>query len=619
VSHYTDRQKHVQILFLITALLLIRQAFYLQVIDSEFQRKANTTALDKITQYPARGLIYDRNEKLLIHNDPMYDLMVTNNQVPKDIDVEKFCRLLGIKDTAVFHENLKKDWTSGMYSRSVPFVFMSKISPERFAPFHESMYEFPGFFAVLRNARGYPHKNGAHLLGYIREVNRAEVEANRGIYASGDYIGASGLEASYEKDLRGRKGVRYVLKDNLGREVDAYKGGELDTVAISGKSIITSIDLDLQAYGEELMKNKIGGIVALDPSNGEILAMVSSPSYDPNKLIISNNERGASYINLVRDPRKPLLNRAVMAQYPPGSLFKTAVALIAQQVEVWPEKRGVSCPGGYAFGGKVLTKCHGHPYCSDITSAIQYSCNAYFVTVFREIVDIRGVYNPTIGLDTFNYYLHKMGLGRPLGIDFPSELKGNFPTSDYYAKNVYKNEKSWNSIWIRSLGIGQGELLMTNIQIANLAAIIANRGYYTIPHLIKGYRGSNELIPQEYQNKHSVEIDSVHFRPVVDGMERAVLAGTARLAQVPGISVCGKTGTAENPHGKDHSIFFCFAPKENPKIALAVYIENAGFGGTYAAPIAGLMIEKYLKGGISDSRKWLEKRMMDASFIEELP
>lgn len=612
--HY-NRERYIQGLFLVASLMLIIQAMRLQVLDSDFRNKADATAIDKYTLYPSRGLIYDRNEQLLVYNDPMYDLMVTYNQIDPDMDTSKFCRLLGI-ERHEFETALRKDWRSGRFSKSVPFVFMSKISAARFAPFQESLYEFPGFYAQLRNARGYPHQNGAHVLGYIREVNRQEIKEEENAYSPGDYIGASGLEAAYEGVIRGQKGAKYVLKDNLGREVSSYKSGAQDTLALSGTDITTSLDLDLQAYGELLMQNKVGGIVAIEPSSGEILAMISSPSYDPNELTISNNERGSAYIELNTDSLKPFLNRAVMAQYPPGSLFKTVVALIGLQEGVWPVQRTVACPGGYALNGRILTGCHGHASCTNVSSAIQHSCNAYFVTMFREIIDMKGFYNPEQGLAIFNEYLDRFGFGRRLGIDFPSEQKGNFPSVGYYDKILYKGE-NWNSIWIRSLSIGQGELLMTNIQLANLAATIANRGHYYVPHLIKSYQDPQKPIPGKFLTRHSVEIDSQHFEPVIEGMERAVTAGTARMAYIPDITVCGKTGTAENPHGEDHSIFFCFAPRENPKIAIAVYVENAGFGGTYAAPIASLLIEQYLKGEIHSSRKWIEQRMLNANLLEQ--
>lgn len=616
---FRTRQYTIQIVFLVAALLLIGKAMQLQIFDSAFRSKADATAVDRYTLYPARGLIYDRHDRLLVHNDPMYDLMVTYNQVDSKMDTSKFCRLLGIT-VAEFKEAMDKDWRSGRFSKSVPFVFLSKISPDRFAPFQESLYEFPGFFAQLRNARGYPHKNGAHLLGYIREVNKAEIDANPKAYSAGDYIGASGLEAAYEDILRGTKGARYVLKDNLGREVGPFNNQAKDTAAISGVDIKTSIDLELQAYAEALMNNKVGSVVAIEPKTGEILAMVSSPTYDPNVLTISNNDRGNAYRLLNTDSLKPFLNRAVLAQYPPGSLFKSVVALVALQEGVWNVNRSVSCSRGYVLNGQLLTGCHGHPTCTDVSMAIQHSCNAYFVTAFRAIIDKESFYEPQVGLDIFGDYLSRFGLGHTLGIDFPFEQRGNYPTSAYYDK-WYKGQR-WNSVWLRSLGIGQGELLLTNIQMANLACIIANQGYYITPHLIKEYLNNPDPIPEEYRTPNYVGVDTTYFKPVVDGMERAVLAGTARMAYIPDISVCGKTGTAENPHGEDHSIFFCFAPKENPQIVVAVYVENAGFGGTYAAPIASLLVEKYIRSlrgeevDISPARKWIEERMLKTNLID---
>lgn len=585
----------------------------LQLFDEDFRSKAGAAAVVHSPQYPARGLIYDRKERLLIHNNPIYDLMVTHSQVKKDIDTTLFCELLGITPE-YFTSALRKDFSSGRFSRNVPFVFLSKVSAETYARFQERMYEFSGFQMVLRSIRGYPHRNGANVLGYIREVDNRDIEKFPGIYIPGDYIGASGLEAAYESILRGKKGVSLILKDNLGRNMGPYKNGELDSAATSGADIITSLDLDLQAYGELLMRNKIGGILAIEPATGEILAMVTSASYDPNLLTITQ-KRGEAFAALNQDPLKPLFDRSLMAQYPPGSLFKSVLGLIALQEGVWDVNRGVSCGGAYYLGGQRLVGCHGHPYCGNLETAIQHSCNAYFVTLFRELVDKYGFYNPGKGLDEYNEYLTKFGLGKPLGIDIPGERSGNFPTSAYYDKQYSQSGGKWNSVWIRSLGIGQGEMLLTNVQMANLAAIIANRGYYITPHLIKGFKNGEGEIPQKYQEKSYVGVDAKFFVPVVNGMEKVTIAGTARSAFIPHIPLCGKTGTAENPQGKDHSIFFGFAPKDNPKIAFAVYVENAGFGGTYAAPIASLMVEKYLTDTISSPRKYLEKRILDADLL----
>ena len=606
--------RNIQAVFLLTALILVAKALHLQVLDTSFRQEADTVAIEKYVKYPSRGMIYDRKGQLLIYNNPMYDLLATYNQINPEMDTALFCKLLGINRN-YFISALDKDWSSGRFSKSVPFVFLSKISSLTFARFQEYLYRFPGFEIQLRNAREYPSPIAAHLLGYIREVNKNEVEEQPKRYSPGDYIGANGLELFYEEALSGKKGTSVVLKDNLGRIVGPYKLGDSDVDPESGKDLLTSLDLDLQAYGEQLMQNKRGALVAIDPQTGGILAMVSSPSYDPNQLTITNNNRGKAYSNLQADPNKPLFNRAIMAQYPPGSVFKPLLALIAMQKGTLQPNRTIGCGGAYFSAGQRLTGCHGHPTCTSVASAIQHSCNAYFVTVFRELVDMYGFYKPQRGLDTLHHYLVQFGLDRKLGIDFPGEKAGNFPSSAFFDK-WYKEDK-WNSVWIRSLGIGQGEILATNLQIANAAAIIANRGWYITPHFVKGYRNNNNQEEKRSFQKNFVRIDPAHFEPVVDGMALAVSAGTARNAAIPDIVVCGKTGTAENPHGKDHSILFCFAPKDNPRIAIAVYIENAGFGGTYAAPIAGLMIEKYLAGEIrTEPRKLMEKRMLETSLIE---
>lgn len=604
---------YIQLLLLLCGLILVGKAFQLQVLSDNYRQQAAGVAIDQYTLYPSRGLVYDRDGDLLITNRPMYDLLATYNQLDPEMDTLRFCHLLGI-DRAYFEENIEQDWSSPRFSKSLPFVFLSKISADRFARFQESLYEFPGFELQRRNARDYPHESAAHLMGFIREVNQREVEDSLGNYTLGDYIGAGGLEEAYEDDLRGKKGVSYLLKDNVGRVVAPFLGGSQDDPPESGDDLISSIDLDLQAYGEELMQNKIGGIVAIEPATGEILAMVSSPSYSPHDLSINNPGRGAIYQSLSNDQHKPLFNRAIMAQYPPGSLFKPILALVALQEETFPLNRTLTCNGGWYYNGQLLLGCHGHPTCRNMSDAIQYSCNNYFVQVFRQTVDQFGFDHPDRGLDTLNAYLSRFGMGRRLGIDFPGEKPGNLPTSTFF-EQWYEGQK-WNSIWIRSLGIGQGEYLTTNLQLANMAAIIANRGWYTPPHLIKGYRFNTKPIAPKYTERHYTGIDAEHFEPVIDGMEGAVRYGTARSAFIQDISVCGKTGTAENPFGEDHSIFFCFAPRENPQIAMVVYVENSGFGGTYAAPIASLMIEQYLKGEIrGPARAWLEKRILDANLL----
>ncbi len=617
-----NRQFTIQLVFILASVLLVIKALQLQVLDDSYRRNADATAIQNYTVYPARGLIYDRNNKLLIYNTPAYDIMLTYNQVDwKTIDTTKFCSLLGVSKE-YFNQNTSKNWKDRRYSKAVPFSFMDKVSPEMCARFQESLYEFPGFFIQLRHARGYPHHNAAHLLGYIREVNPDEMAKNKDLYELGDYIGASGIEKFYEKELSGTKGMHRVLKDNLGRDVGSYLEGQTDIKPQSGANIVTTLDLDLQAYGEMLMQNKVGGIAAIEPETGEILAMVSSPTYDPNVLTLNQN-RSKEFTRLLRDSNNIFLDRSIQAMYPPGSLFKPIVALIAMQEEVLNPNRTIGCHMGY-YGGGLRTACHNHPTCTSVSMGIQHSCNAYFVTVFREMVDKYGANNPQKGLDKFDAYLKLMGLGQRLGVDFPNEKGGFYPTSDYYTR-VYNRQQAgqkWNSNWIRSVGIGQGELLLTTLQMANMGAMIANRGYYVTPHLIKKYlqdanTGEQKEVDHEFVKRNYVGIDLKYFMPVVEGMRGAVTGGTARIANIPDIEVCGKTGTAENPHGEDHSIFYGFAPKENPKIVIAVYVENAGFGGTYAAPIASLMMEKYLKHEISPQRQYLEDRIKNMNLLDK--
>ncbi|HOY18355.1 MAG TPA: penicillin-binding protein 2 [Haliscomenobacter sp.] len=609
-----NRQQVIQMVFIAAAALLLVKAFVLQVVNGEFKQQDKASgAVARYPIYPARGLIYDRKGKLLVVNNPMYDLMVTVDAMDTSINVKRFCSLVGITPEE-YKKALDKDFRSGRFSRSVPFVFKSKISAEAFARFQEALPEFPGFEIVLRNAREYPAPVAAHLLGYIREVDGEEVKKQPEVYTPGDYIGASGLEKTYENELRGKKGIAYVLRDKLGRYAGAYRDGKDDIPVIPGKDIKTTVDLDLQQYAEYLLSNKRAGLVAIEPSTGEILAMVTTPNYDPNELTITNNARGDVYKKLVQDPNNPLFNRAVMAQYPPGSIHKTILALIGQQIGVWDVDRGVSCGGAYVAPG-VRLGCHRHAHCGDLRTGIQHSCNAYFVTLFRTIVDMKGYKHPKPGLDTLNYYLNKFGYGRKLGVDYPGEQTGSFPTSDFFDR-WYARDGQWKSIWIRSLGIGQGELQCTNIQLANLAAIIANRGHFYTPHFFKAFGDSSTTVSERFRTKHLVGVDPKYFDPVVDGMERVTIAGTARRAFIPDIPICGKTGTAENNSGEDHSIFFCFAPKKNPRIAIAVYAENAGFGGSVAAPVASLMIEKYLKGEIrSNARKEMEKMVLKKDYI----
>ncbi len=609
MERYQQRSKIVLYVIGLATVLLLVAAARLQLTDNSYRTKAASTAIGESVQYPARGLFKDRNGQLLVLNKPIYDIMVTANQVAPTMDTMKFCRLLNI-DKSLFIERMDKDFRSVRYSRRVPFIFLSKISADLVAPLLEVLYEFPGFDFVVRSRRDYSVPYGSHVLGYISEVNAAQIESSDGIYELGDYIGASGLEAKYEEQLRGAKGVKYVLRDNVGREVEPLRGEALDTPAVRGRDIVITLDMDLQAYGEKLMENKRGAIVAIEPATGEILASMSSPSYDPNELSVGY-KRGEAYERLSSDTMKPLLNRAMMSKYPPGSIFKPILSLIALQKNIITPTNYITCSGGYTYY-KTTWKCHAGGGVRNLISALTHSCNTYYYIAYRNLLEIEGFRKPQAGLDSLNYYLSTFGLGKRLGVDIGGESPGFLPTSDFY-KNLYKEEGGrWYSTFTISNGIGQGELELTTLQMANLAAILGNRGYYYQPHFFKTFDDEHYFEDRFIPERYEVPIDKMHFDPVVEGMSRAISRGTGIAAYIPGITVCGKTGTSQNPHGKDHSVFFAFAPRDNPQIAIAVYVENAGYGATYAAPIASLIMEKYLKGEISRQRKWLENRILNA-------
>jgi len=605
---FKERQNIIRVFCILGALLLIGKAIHLQLIDRAYQDRAKTAAINKILLYPSRGIVYDRNDNILTYNYPSYDLMVTYNQLDSEMDTSYFCKILDIsKDD--FKKRLKKKWGK-RYSKSVPFTFIRKLSAITYTKLQESLHEFPGFFVQIRNIRGYQDTIAAHMIGYVSEVNQEQISSSEGTYTLGDYIGSSGLEAAYEEELRGEKGMSFQLKDNLGRIVGDYKDGELNKAAVSGSDLITTIDKDLQTFGESLMKNKLGAVIAIEPSSGEILSFISSPTYNPEILAI-NRDRGKAFADLSEDPLNPFFNRAVAAKYPPGSLFKPIIGLIALQEGVWNYNSSFHCNEGYWNVDRMIG-CHNHPTANNMGQAIQHSCNAYFCEVFKRIIDKEGYHNPDIGLNLLNSYLYKMGLGHPLGIDFEIEKDGNLPTTETYDK-TYKGRR-WRSPTIISNGIGQGEIELTTVQMANLAAIIANRGYFYTPHLVKAYKNKSDQIDLRFTQKNIVPIDSMNFEKILNGMEAVITSGTAMSSFVPDIRICGKTGTAQNPHGKDHSIFFAFAPRENPQIAIAVYVENAGDGGFVAAPIATLMIEKYINKFIAENRlahqKQLENRVI---------
>ncbi len=608
----SNKQTSIILLFFVAFSALIIKAAQLQVFDESYQTQARRTTLVKKQTYPSRGLVYDRDGELLVLNNPIYNVKVTYKDLPEQFDTAKLCALLEI-DRDYVRKNITKNWKDPKYSRSVPFTFLSKVSPEKMGRFLEHLHDFQGFEASIRNVRSYPHQNAAHLLGFMAEANQKDIDI-RG-FDLGDYLGRTGLEMQFDSLLRGIKGQQYVLKDNLGREVSEYNEGDRNKPAIAGKDLVTTLDLDLQSYIEEIMQGKKGSVVALEPNSGEILAMVSSPNYDPNALAI-NAQRGEVFNALQTDTlNKPFLDRSLNAKYPPGSIFKPILSLIALEEGVWTPNKFVSCPGFYQYR-TFKYGCHEHPSPLAMKSAIQTSCNSYFFQMLRDLVEKEGWSNPEIGLTILNDHLNDFGLGRKLGVDIPGERTGFVPTPAFYNKLYNDKYSTWKSTYIMSIGIGQGELELTTLQIANLAAILANRGYYITPHVLKGLIGPEQSLELASYPKHSVKISPEHFDPVIEGMRRTIEYGSGVSAKVPGIKSAGKTGTAQNPFGEDHSVFFAFAPLDDPKIALAVFVENAGFGATVASPIAGLILERYLKGEISPFMKNTEERIKRMNFLK---
>lgn len=597
-------------IFAFTGLIFLARLFYLQVIDDSYLHKASEKGERVI--YPARGLIYDRFGKLIVINQPIYDVMLLQNDLG-DIDVGRFCSLLGVPDSVYYNRlDLLRENAHGYYSRLRPEVFISQVPPEKHVAFSEQQFEFPGFSTQRKTIRRYPNACAAHVLGDIGEVSAEERKATQNFYNLGEYIGKSGLEKYYEKQLRGHKGHDAYLRDRHGRDIGEFADGRFDTPAVAGYNMISTLDIELQKYGEQLMQNKRGSIVAIEPSTGEILAWVSSPTYDPNLLV--GRERAANYQALLDDTiNKSLINRPLSARYPPGSTFKPVMGLVAWQEGAIDFTTGYSCPGAYILGG-LSVGCHGHAPIPDLKTGVQHSCNAYFCNSFRRLLELPKYKDESAALAVWDSYLYKFGLGQPVGVDLPNEYGGNIPTPAYYDR-IYKGWR-WKASTIISLAIGQGEMLVTPLQLANVYAILANRGYYVTPHLAREFSSEDTTYATTHE-RHDTGIPRERFEMIVDGLADAVAAGTARLAIIDSIEVCGKTGTAENPHGDDHSLFAAFAPREKPKIAIAVIVENATWGGSYAAPIASLMIEYYMNRTISEKRKWLEERMMNAVFVEE--
>jgi len=600
----TERMYVIMAIAVVIAVVFLGRLFFIQVIDDSYKLSAENNVLRYQTEYPARGLIYDRDGELMVYNEAAYDLMVVPREV-KNLDTAELCDILSISKD-VFRSRLTK---ARDYSARKATVFEKQISNVLYAELQEKLYRFPGFFVQKRTLRKYPRPIAAHLLGYVGEIGQSQLEKDR-YYKQGDYIGITGLEKAYEKELRGQKGVKVVMVDVFNRTKGSFKDGKYDTLAVTGKRVTSTIDAELQEYGERLMQNKTGAIVAIEPSTGEILALISAPTFDPNLLV--GRARSENYSKLQKDTLKPIFNRALMSeQNPPGSTFKLINALIGQQVGVVNENTTYGCRGGYV-SGSFRMGCHAHRSPLNFRESIQHSCNAYYGNVFRTIIDHTG--NPQEGYEIWRNHVMSFGLGTKFNTDLPVEYAGIVPSKAYYDK--YYGVNRWKSLTIISLAIGQGELGTTPLQLANMTAAIANRGFYFPPHLVKAIDG--EAISNRFTEKHMTTIEPKYFDIVVEGMAMVFeQGGTGYRSRHDSIPMCGKTGTAQNPHGEDHSIFICFAPKDNPKIAMAVFVENGGGGSKYAAPIASLMVEKYLTDTIS--RPKLEAPVLEADLIHSKP
>ena len=603
MDFYSRRKYIISVIIILVCVIFIIRLFIFQVVDTSYQLTANNNVLHYVIQYPARGLIFDRNGELIVYNEAAYDLMVDPRQLA-EFDTLDFCNILNITKDQV---DLKIK-NARAYSNYKPSIFLKQISSKTYAVLQEKLYKFPGFFVQTRMLRKYPKNIAAHVLGYVGEVDEEKMKNDK-YYSLGDYIGISGIEKSYEKVLRGKKGVSIFFVDVHNRIKGPYQSGRYDTALVVGSNITITIDAELQEYGETLMQNKTGSIVALEPFTGEVLSLVSTPTYKPELFV--GRIRTSNYKKLMDDTLKPLFNRALMAKYPPGSTFKLIHTLIALQEHTIFKNTEYYCSGGYYAGG-IFVNCHNHYAPLNLPGAIQNSCNTYFSILFRNIIEDKNFEFISQSFNNWRNHVLLFGFGKKLDSDFTNELPGIIPTYEYYDEVYGKNK--WNFFTIRSLAIGQGELGTTPLQMANMVAAIANRGYYYTPHIIKKIQEQNSIEPK-FTERHNTTIDSSNFEIVIEGMYLAVNGGagsTAWRAKVNNISICGKTGTAENPHGEDHSIFVAFAPRENPQIAIAVYIENGGFGNLWAAPIASLMIEKYLNDSIS--RPWIENYVLNADF-----
>ncbi|MGB4930984.1 MAG: penicillin-binding protein 2 [Chitinophagales bacterium] len=604
IDNSQSRNRVIQGVIIGIFVIFFIRLFYLQVIDDTYKQIADDRGLRKQQVDPDRGQILDRNGKLIVYNEPSYKLMVVPAQVGV-IDTARFCEILGI-DKAYFIRKMKD--AIFLNSRVKESVFMSQISAEDFGRIEEYLYEFKGFYPAISPVRKYTYPCAAHLLGYVAEVDSNDIKKSNGYYRNADMIGKSGVEKSYEYLLRGQKGYRNVVIDRFGREVGPLNNGEEDVAPIAGKNLTLTIDIELQQYAEQLLANKRGALVAIEPSTGEILALVSTPSYDPNMLV--GSARTKNFAKLALNKENPLNNRALSGYYPPGSTFKPVMAAIGMDIGSLTADQGYNCPGGYVMSGHKVD-CHNHPYASNVELGIGHSCNAYFCYAFKYFMEAHDT--PVEGMQDFKDHLGMWGIGTRTGVDLPNERNGNVPDPEDYDK-VYGKGR-WKASNCVTLGIGQDKLIVTPLQSANSMAIIANGGYFYTPHVLKYADDADTVLAKFLVRRETGIADSI-FPYVQHGMAGAVNFGTARIAQVDSIQVCGKTGTAENPHGKSHSWFSCFAPEKNPQIAVAIIVENAGWGASYAAPIASLVVEKYVNGKISEKRKALEERMMKAVLID---
>lgn len=591
-SELSNRRHVISGIAILIVVIYIVRLFMLQIMSDDYRKSADSNAFLKKVEYPARGVIYDRNKKLLVYNQPSYDIMVVMNETKGRIDTLELCDALGI--TREYFDkrmaDIKDRNKNPGYSRFTQQVFMTQLDEMDFSVFREKLFRFPGFYIQRRTIRQYQYPYAAHVLGDVAEVSQGDIEDDE-YYMRGDYIGKLGVERYYEKQLRGVKGMQILLRDARGRIKGRYQNGKLDRKPVAGKALTLSIDVELQALGERLMEGKIGSIVAIEPATGEVLCMVSSPTYDPRIMV--GRKRGKNHLALQRNSWKPLLNRSIMGQYPPGSTFKTSQALTFLTEGIVTPQTAFPCYHGFFYRG-LHVGCHGHSSPIAMVDALSTSCNAYFCWGLYYMIGNRSKYGkPLIAMNRWRDYMVSMGFGYRLGIDLPGEKRGLIPNGDYY-DNAYKG--SWNGLTIISISIGQGEVNLTPLQIANLGATIANRGYYITPHVVKQVEG--EPLDSAFTTRHYTLASRQSYDWVVAGMRSSVVKGTCRAANRADYLVCGKTGTAQN-RGQDHSVFMGFAPMDNPKIAIAVYVENGGFGADYGVPIGALMMEKYINGKLS--------------------